>query len=313
MSKIIKLMKYFTPVDLVVVTSYLLLTVTHIIFYHKIDGWYSYAIYNILAIVLIFVIAFFDKNLKHPIWTNLHNWYLILFVLLTFKQIYFMVDPIRGMVIDNLLIKWDYMIFGVNPTQWLHNISFPALTELLQIVYSTFFFLPVILGYDLLKNKRIEAFNYTAFMVVYGFMLSFIGYFLFPAIGPRFTLHQFEMTNIELPGIILTNFLREIINTAEGVPAGTINPIAVVQRDVFPSGHTQMTLIVMIYALKYKSKTAKFVVPVGTLLVFSTVYLRYHYVVDVIAGIIFMVFTIMTGKYIYKYWKKFRGAEFNTP
>ena len=258
-------------------------------------------------------IAFFDRNLRHPVWTNLHNWYLILFVLLTFKQIYFMVDPIRGTIIDQLLINWDYAIFGVNPTQWLHQYSFPLLTELLQIVYSTFFFLPVILGYDLLRNNRIESFNYTAFMIVYGFMLSFIGYFLFPAIGPRFTLHQFEMTNIELPGLFLTNFLREIINTAEGVPSGTINPIQVVQRDVFPSGHTQMTLIAMILAVKYKVKSAKFIVPVGTLLIFSTVYLRYHYVVDVIAGIIFMVFTFATGKYIYKYWKEFRGAEFNTP
>ena len=37
-----------------------------------------------------------------------------------------------------------------------------------------------------------------------------------------------------------------------------LNPIEVVQRDVFPSGHTQMTLIVMYLAVKLKSKNKLF-------------------------------------------------------
>jgi len=306
-------LKYLTPVDLVVITTYFLLSITHIVYNQVITGWYEYAFYNLLAILLIWMIAFFDKNLKHPIWTHLHNWYLILFVLLTFKQIYFMVDPIRNFVIDDILIKLDYTIFGFHPTRELSKIANPYLTELLQIVYATFFFLPVILGLDLLQKKKMEAFNYAAFMIVYGFMLSFIGYFLFPAIGPRFTLHQFETTNLELPGIFITNLIRDVINTAEGIPAGTLHPASVVQRDVFPSGHTQMTIITMIYAVKFKSNTRWFLIPVGILLIFSTVYLRYHYFVDLLGGVLFMILTIVSGKYIYKSWVNFRGSKFSAP
>jgi membrane-associated phospholipid phosphatase len=107
-----------------------------------------------------------------------------------------------------------------------------------------------------------------------------------------------------LPGLLLTNFLREVVNAGESIPSGTPNPIDFVQRDVFPSGHTQMTLIVMYLAVKLKSKNKIFFLIDGTLLIFATVYLRYHYVIDLFAGLIFMIFTMIIGKRIFNWWQK---------
>lgn len=53
-----------------------------------------------------------------------------------------------------------------------------------------------------------------------------------------------------------------------------------------PSGHTMMTLMNMILAFRFRSKLRWVFLIMGCSLIFSTVYLRYHYVVDVIAGII---------------------------
>ena len=39
---------------------------------------------------------------------------------------------------------------------------------------------------------------------------------------------------------------------------------------------------------------------IGTSLIFSTVYLRYHYVVDVIAGIILALAVVFTAMSVYK-------------
>ena len=181
----------------------------------------------------------------------------------------------------------------------------------MQIVYSSFYFLLILLGANLIFEKKIIQLNYTTFIIVYGFFLSYIGYFLFPAIGPRFTIHNFEDINLELPGIWLTNFLREFVNSGESIPAGTLNPSAVVQRDAFPSGHTQMTLLTIYLALKYKIKTRYFLTIAGTLLIFATVYLRYHYVVDLIGGLIFMIFTLWSGKKIYYYWDNVKLKHLN--
>jgi membrane-associated phospholipid phosphatase len=219
-----------------------------------------------------------------------------------------MIQPIRIIDYDNVLIQIDRFIFGTDPTRALFTIANPVLTELLQIVYGTFFFLPVILAIDLMLNDRYEDVKFATFTVVWGFVLSYIGYFLVPAIGPRFTLHDFAATNTELPGLFLTNYLREIVNAGESIAKGIPNPAEVVQRDVFPSGHTQMTLIVMYLSIKMKTKSRYFFAVNGTLLIFSTVYLRYHYAVDVLGGVLFMIITIWSGKYLYNWWIKKSGG-----
>jgi membrane-associated phospholipid phosphatase len=216
-----------------------------------------------------------------------------------------MIDPIRNTIYDEELIWIDRLIFGFDPTVELYKISNPILTELLQIVYGTFYLLPVILGIDLFLQRKRSEFEKAAFYTVFGFILSFIGYLLVPAIGPRFTLHDFSMNNFEMPGLLLTDFLREIVNTGESIPSGTINPHLVVQRDAFPSGHTQVTLIVMILSFKFKSRLKYFFLINGTLLIFATVYLRYHYVIDLIGGAAFMFFTFFSGKIIYNKWSRF--------
>lgn len=295
--------------DLVVVSFFIYLTILNIIFHNRIPEWSNLIFINFLVIGFVFTIAWLDKKYNKKIIRIIHYWYLAPIILLTFKELYFMVKPIRGKDYDFLFIEIDRWMFGVDPTVWLYQFSHPILTEFLQIVYATFYFLPIILAIALWIQKRMNAAEYVLYSVVFGFYLSYIGYFLLPAIGPRFTLHHFELNNIELPGLWLTDFLRESVNTGESIPSGTPNPADVVQRDVFPSGHTMMTLIVMYLSVKLKSNTKYFLLPTGTLLIFSTVYLRYHYVIDLIGGAVFMVFSLWSGFHIYNWWRRKRGLE----
>lgn len=295
--------------DLVVVSFFVYLTILNMIFHCRISEWSNLIFINFLVIGFVFTIAWLNKKYNNRILRIIHYWYLAPIVLLTFKELYFMVKPIRGKDYDYLFIEIDRWMFGVDPTVWLYQFSHPILTEFLQIVYATFYFLPIILAVSLWLKKRMNAAEYVLYSVVYGFYLSYIGYFLLPAIGPRFTLHHFELTNLEIPGLWLTEFLRESVNTGESIPLGTPNPADVVQRDVFPSGHTMMTLIVMYLSLKLKSNTKYFLLPTGTLLIFSTVYLRYHYVIDLIGGAVFMVFSLWSGFHIYNWWRRKRGLE----
>ena len=164
--------------------------------------------------------------------------------------------------------------------------------------------LSISLCLSLIRKNRFVATDFSLFSVVYGFFLSYLGYFLLPGIGPRLTLHDFNSVNQALPGLYLTNFLREVVNAGESIPAGTINPADLVQRDVFPSGHTMITLIVIYLSIKLKSRSRYFFIPVGSLLIFSTVYLWYHYVIDLIAGALFMMFAMWSGKYIFNWWRR---------
>ncbi len=295
--------------DLVVVIFFIFLNIINIIFHNSITPWFLFLLINSAVIFFAFALAFFEDKYNNRFWRILHYWYIAPLILFTFKELYFIIHPVRVQDYDQLFIKIDHWIFGVNPTQWLHQFANPALTELLQIVYGLFYFLPIILALVLLKNKRYLALDFAAFSIIYGFFLSYLGYFALPGIGPRFTLHNFSLINVDLPGIWVTNFLRELVNLGESIPAGTPNPAEVVQRDVFPSGHTMITLIVIYLSIKLKSRSRFFLVPVGTLLIFATVYLWYHYVIDLFGGMLFMIFSVWSGKIIFNWWQKKVGAE----
>lgn len=310
MKQIKSIVQYLAPADLIVIFFLIILSALNLIFMDKVDNWSLHILQNAAIVLWVIVVSYQHFRTKNNFWRQLHLWYLAPFIFIMFKELYHMIDPIRGIIYDDVLILIDRFIFRADPTVELYKIANPYLTELLQIVYGTFFFLPVILGIDLMQQKKLKEFDYSAFIIVYGFCLSFIGYILVPAIGPRFTLHNFEMNNIELPGLFITDFLREIVNSGESIPSGTINPAMIVQRDAFPSGHTQMTLLVMFLSVKFGSKLKWFFIINGTLLIFATVYLRYHYVVDLIGGLFFMIFTLWSGEYIYELWLRIRTEKY---
>jgi membrane-associated phospholipid phosphatase len=139
---------------------------------------------------------------------------------------------------------------------------------------------------------------------VYGFYLSYIGYFALPGVGPRFTLHDFSALDTDLPGLWLTPLLRGIINAGESIPQSHIDAVNVVQRDVFPSGHTELTIIVMALGFRYRTKARWLLLALGSLLIVATVYLRYHYVVDLIAGALLAWFTLWTGDKLEVWWRR---------
>ncbi len=309
MNKIKQIFYLLNPSDFIVIVFYSILTILNVIFYSRIPYSSLLILANMFLFLYIFCVAYFDDDDKTTIWTHFHRWYIVPLVFLSFKEVYIMLRPIRPVDFDYLLIQIDRFLFGGDPTHFLHQIANPVMTEILQIAYATFFFLPIILGIELLLKKEIDEFYFTTFLVLYGFILSYIGYLIVPAIGPRFTLHNFSTINKDLPGLFFTKYLRDYVNAGESIPKGTINPINFVQRDVFPSGHTQMTLIVMYLSVKFKVKLKPFFLVVGTLLIFSTVYLWYHYVIDVIAGTIFMIFTVWSGYNIYNWWQQKRGAK----
>jgi membrane-associated phospholipid phosphatase len=295
--------------DLVVVVFYLFLNIINLVFHEKVEHWQLFVILNTAIIVFALLLAYLEERHNTRLVRIIHYWYIAPLIFITFKELYFLIKPIRVHDYDHLLIAADRWIFGGDPTHFLHGIANPVLTEILQVIYSIFYLLPVILGLALLRKRKFLATDYAVFSVIYGFYLSYLGYFTLPGIGPRFTLHNFDTMNTDLPGLWLTNYLRDFINTGESIPPGTLNPAEAVQRDIFPSGHTMITLIVMYLSVKLKSRSRFFLLPVGALLIFSTVYLWYHYFIDLIGGLLFMMFSLWSGKKIFNAWQRFTGKE----
>jgi membrane-associated phospholipid phosphatase len=290
--------------DILVIGFGVILSAVSIIFSYRIPSWGTLVVINIVTICLICALGIFRQRTQSRILRAIHNWYVAPIVFFSFKELYFIIKPLHfGKDYDDWLIAIDRWLFGVNPTEWIMQFANPFLTEILQVAYTSFYFLFFILGTEFYRRKTEPGlFHYFMFTAVYGFFLSYLGYFFLPAVGPRFTLHDFSQLDVELPGIVLTPYLRWFVNAGGSVPMGVPNDAAIAgtQRDVFPSGHTMMTLVLMYMSARFNAKVRVFMYVIGGLLIVATVYQRYHYVIDLFAGAIFMLLCIVTSAPLYR-------------
>jgi membrane-associated phospholipid phosphatase len=259
----------------------------------------------VLCLFIIGVVSHYEKKTeslkrKRSFSRFFRFWYPVFTILFCFKEIYLIMIDANKVLYDDVLIKIDQFIFGVNPTEFLSAFLNPYAVEFLQVIYTLFYLMPVIYGMELYLWHRYEEFKFAMFVMLFGFYLSFLGYLLVPAIGPRFTIHDYHQIEIEVPGLFLASILRDMINFGESIPKGISNPEFYAQRDAFPSGHTIIIILITYLSHKIRSKSFYFYLPYTILMIFSTVYLRYHYVIDLIAAIPFVLITIFIANRLYK-------------
>ncbi len=299
----------FAPVDALVITFLLLVGVGAAAGGALIRDWVYLLPVNLAAIALIALLAIRAQEERNGISRFVHTWYPIPGIFFMFKEVYILIQSMGLTDWDTFLIACDRAIFRGDPTVWMARYSSPALTELLQIAYVSYYVLMIGLGVEVYRSRDRERFAFTVFAITYGFALSYLGYLLFPAVGPRFTLHDFSALDRELPGLLLTEPLRALINSGESIPANAAQPVLSAQRDAFPSGHTQMALIVMALGHRYRVRSRWVLTFFGTLLIISTVYLRYHYVTDLLGGALFMALTLWTAPALVSWWNRLRGSS----
>ncbi len=172
---------------------------------------------------------------------------------------------------DQLLFKIDQLLFRTQPSVWLEKINLPFLTDYLTITYFLYYFYPVVLGLIFYFKQEWEILRKYAVAIVICFYLGYLGYLLVPAIGPR--LYRPEIYSQELQSSSFSQQLRD-----------TLDFLQPTQRDCFPSLHNAITLLVLIFGFRYHRKFFWGFLPFGLGLFLGTIYLRYHYGVDLLFG-----------------------------
>lgn len=281
------------PADTITALFSFLLLVLTAFFYSKIPSApYLILIYS--SLIFFQLILIYLSRLNSFLTLTRDIIFPVISVLIIFDSLGLIVHSINPQDLDYLLIRLDYIIFGGYPTIFMERLMDSVLTDVLQVAYSTYYFLPIILGVVLKIKKKNEEFEKTLFLILLCFYLSYVGYILFPALGPRYAMdHLHEKT---FGGFLVSKPIQEILNLLEGV-----------KRDAFPSGHTGIALTVLFLAYRYVRGLFWIMLPAVTLLIFATVYLRYHYAVDVIGGVLLAVVTIALGEVYYGFYKRRDG------
>lgn len=294
--------EFLNATDIYTISILSIYTILALIYFQYIVDVKVYIFMNLFIISSIVTIAIVETYLKAGrVFTFIRYFYVIPLIFLIYSQVQIYIPVINPYLYDKVLIRWDYLIFRTNPTQFLSHLANPYLTMYLQLSYMLYFFMPLYVGAYLIYKGRIEDYyNFIAIMS-FGFFFSYLMYFALPAVGPRFMLHDFSRLNIELPGFFITDFFRDVVNIGGGIKEHSINPVIDVNRDCMPSGHTMLTIVNILMAKKYKVKFRGMIYLFGISLIFATIYLRYHYVVDLIAGGIFAILVLNLEPKVRKY------------
>jgi membrane-associated phospholipid phosphatase len=246
-----------------------------------------------VALVVMTALARRVDSLPVPL-AFLVDFYPAAFLPVLFNTLEPLIQALRGGPRDDLLIAADRAIFGVDVTIWMQRLVRPYLNDLFYVFYSTYYFIALTLGVVLWIRDRATArrFIFTLMVVYY---VSYAGYFAIPALGPRFA--QASEYTVSLVTTPISRFIND-----------TINGLEKTKFDVFPSGHTMISVAVLLVAWKRARDVFWYLLPVATGLVIATVYCRYHYVVDVLAGTALAFATVPVGDRVYEAWMR-RRAE----
>ena len=215
------------------------------------------------------------------------HWYPLIYVACCYKEMALFIPAVRHADADQWLANLDYSLWGVHPTVWLERLQSPALTEFLQIVYTLF--VPVVLLIAILfwRQRRYADFQYYAFLIALGFLVSYIGYLMVPARGPRFLLTHLQ--HVPLRGLWLFPTMQAALDRLESA-----------HYDCFPSGHTELTMLAWWSARKVTNPLFWLYFAYTLSIIFATVYLRYHYTIDLLAGAVVAASLIVATPAIYR-------------
>ncbi|MGA1866328.1 MAG: phosphatase PAP2 family protein [Thermoplasmatota archaeon] len=226
---------------------------------------------------------------------SLRDYLPLLLVVLVYENMTHLFPLVVEHLADPSLMELDSIIFGTQPTIWMERINHPLLTDYLTFAYLLYFFLPALPALVFSITGRRGDFRDLMLAICLSLYIAYLGYTLVPAIGPKYYMP--ERYSMDLQGIFLYQRVEPVWDLMRSTT-----------RDCFPSHHTAMSLISFYYIgrLKDHSRASKWVyyayIPLTLSLIFSTIYLRYHWVVDVAAGFILAGISIWAANWLNRTW-----------
>jgi membrane-associated phospholipid phosphatase len=299
MHEIRQKLNIFRPEDIVAIGYITCLTLVILIRQDTLTSFETYIEKHLIIVALYLLILWLYRRSKTGLISLARHWYPVLL----FPVVYRGLEPLLYIIVphemDQMFINIDNLIFGCQPCLWFEGIVHPWLTEVLQISYTTYYYFPTLLGVWLYVKGKNGAYHNLLLAVSLTLYCSFIGFLLVPVLGPRFFLA--DMFTIPLQGKFFGPLVAQFMDIS-GLRGGA-----------FPSAHSAMALITLIFAYRYTRPFFYLALPIMIGLFISTIYGRYHYVSDVLAGLILGALSSYFSPRINSWWCKRKHRTDESP
>jgi len=267
-----RIISNLNPTDIVTL-GYLIITLVYILLsLGKLNGEFVHILFRVVLICLICLLAWLSPKIN----SRFILFFRSIYPFILFGVFYSETDYLNNILFNNLdsiVEKVELSLFSLHPSV-LFSKYFPQkwFSELMNFGYFSYYFLIILLPLWLFIRRR-DSFQYVVFTITTTFYLFYLFFIIFPVAGPQFYLEE-SLRTIPDSGIF-----RELVKLAEWVGEGA--------TAAFPSSHVGMVAIIGYLAYRYADELLIVYLIFGLLICFSTVYIKAHYAIDVIGGIVF--------------------------
>ena len=188
--------------------------------------------------------------------------------------------------IDPWLVDIEAAIFGMQPSlEFSAYFSNKLFSELMYFAY--FFFYVLIFSFTLyMFVKRRNYFNKVTFQLIFSTYIFYLIFCFIPSAGPQF---YFTYPESALPKAYFFDHIMHFIQRVAEQPTGA-----------FPSSHVGISLIILMLSKKTAPEFYRIVWPFVLFLILSTVYIKAHYAIDIIGGLIIAPFILYLSDFLYQ-------------
>jgi phosphoserine phosphatase/membrane-associated phospholipid phosphatase len=249
-----------------------------------------YLVIHLAVALVILCLATAAAHSQNKIVRFARQWYPLPLYIFFFEELEGLVHAIYPGWFDRWLIQFDLDLAGIHPSLWLARFSSPGLNDFMQFAYMTYFLYLVILPAILFVHRERIAFWTVMVSTAIAHYSVYVIAVLLPVESPYYSLASLQTK--PLAG----GYCTSLINLIEHF--GRVHGAA------FPSAHVAGSTVAILASWRYRRWLFWVCLPFFVSMCVATVYGRYHYVADVLAGLAVGTIGFLVGDSL----MHFRGA-----
>jgi len=260
----------FRPIDIATLAYIIVQAVLASLFLSGKPIWYLYLGLYISVAILIFLVSMI--NSAGPVWMTIRLVYPLIIIPVLYRALDNQVFMIHKIPFDSQINSFEMAFLGFDSSFALQRHITVWRNEIMSLAYMSYYFLIPGAAFALAIYRKWESLERMALSASVTFYVCYLIFIFFPVVGPRIYLGNIFYLPIDGP--VVTPFVHSIVESG-GLYGGAM-----------PSSHCGVALVLVWYLVK---EFRRLTFPLLTLLILlcvSTIYGRFHYLSDVVAGLI---------------------------
>jgi membrane-associated phospholipid phosphatase len=242
----------------------------------QVAGWGMVVIANLGVAVVYAAAVAAARRLRQPAWrSGLRAASVCAAVAYLFSAVAPLQLVLRGRWLDGDVLALEQWLSGVQPTVWLQRLVSPWLTEWMMFAYVAYVALYPLVCVAIWRSDGEPALEHCLLGLTAVNVACDVGFVVFPVAGPM--AYMRDAYTVPLFGGVFTA-IGELIRSNLHYVGGSL-----------PSPHCAAATVLWAMTWRYRRRLALALAPIVLTLYVATVYCRYHYVSDGVAGVLVAV------------------------